>query len=518
MSLDPADWFLSPQERGNPDTILDRRHRDGASWTAGNLVRPLVHGSQYFRELFDAVRGLEAGDLLLFTDWRGDADERLDGAGSEVGRVFAAAAERGVVVRGLLWRSHLALQYASIKNRGMGQAIEEAGGKVLLDMRVAPFGSHHQKLVVLRHRDRPEADVAFLGGIDLCHSRRDDANHFGDPQGLPMAKVYGDNPPWHDVQLMLKGPAVADVETVFRERWDDPTPLARHPVHLLASWLHREPKEPDPLPAQLPDPPAAGDTPVQLLRTYPNRWPGYPFARSGERSIARGYVKALARARSLVYVEDQYLWSSAIAEVYANALREQPELRMVFVIPGFPEQDGRMSMPPNQVGRANALDLLAAAGGDRFAVYWLENAAGTPVYVHAKVCVIDDIWACVGSDNTNRRSWTHDSELSATFVEPHGDGLVQDLRLGLAQEHLGGSVPVESLAEPKRFFDALADSARALDDWHATGRQSERPPGRLRVFGGEQVSRSTRLWATPLYRVVFDPDGRPRRLRKQRAF
>ena len=32
----------------------------------------------------------------------------------------------------------------------------------------------------------------------------------------------------------------------------------------------------------------------------------------------------------------------------------------------------------------------------RVAAYGIENHAGTPVYVHAKVCVIDDVWAAPG--------------------------------------------------------------------------------------------------------------------------
>src|SRR5690349_10518251 len=104
-SLD--EWFLTAAERGNPATRLDSRHRDGAAWTTGNQVRPLLHGAAYFTELLAAVRAMDAGDLLLFTDWRGDPDERLDGPGTEVVRVLAGAARRGVIVRGLLWRSHL---------------------------------------------------------------------------------------------------------------------------------------------------------------------------------------------------------------------------------------------------------------------------------------------------------------------------------------------------------------------------------------------------------------------------
>ena len=102
-----SDWFLTAEERGNSATVLDRRHPSGEAWTAGNEVRPLVHGASYFSELLVSVRSLQPGALLLFTDWRGDPDELLDGAGTEVSRVLCDAAAARVVVRGLVWRSHL---------------------------------------------------------------------------------------------------------------------------------------------------------------------------------------------------------------------------------------------------------------------------------------------------------------------------------------------------------------------------------------------------------------------------
>src|SRR4051812_30806392 len=94
-----TDWFLSASERGNPATRLDRRHEAGLSWTAGNEVRPLVHGAVYFAALLRCVRAMRSGDLLLFADWRGDPDQRLDGPGTEVSRVLSEAAQRGVIVK-----------------------------------------------------------------------------------------------------------------------------------------------------------------------------------------------------------------------------------------------------------------------------------------------------------------------------------------------------------------------------------------------------------------------------------
>ncbi len=523
-----SDWFLEPSERGNPASLLDSRHLDGRAWTSGNHVRALIHGATYFAALKASVQQMRRGDLLMFTDWRGDPDESLDGEGTEVGALLCNAATAGVLVRGLVWRSHLdTLQFSEKENRHLGEEVHANGGICLLDMRVRPGGSHHQKFVVLRHVGRPELDTAFVGGIDLCHSRRDDAAHAGDSQRQQMAAVYGNRPPWHDVQLQVRGPVVGDIETVFRERWEDPALLSRNPFHLVRDQSVRVGPERRKLPNQLPDPPPCGAHGVQLLRTYPVRRPRYPFAPVGERSVARGIIKALGRARRLIYVEDQYLWAPEVAAQFSAALEAQPSLLLVAVLPLHPDQDGRFSRAPNLVGRYEALRMLQRAGRGRVAVYGLENHEGTPVYVHAKVRVIDDEWATVGSDNLNRRSWTHDSELSCAVVdhpfvhsdERRGRGFGLALRLALAREHLDRSENDDrDLEDPGTAFAAFRSAAADLDAWHAHGRQGRRPPGRLRSNSLPDLSWISRTWSWPLYRTIFDPDGRTRFMRDHGRF
>lgn len=515
-----ADWLLGAEERGNPDTGIDARHPDGVAWTAGNQVTPLVHGRAYFAALCDAVSATRAGDLVLFTDWRGDPDEQVvDGV--SVSALLCHAAERGVAVKGLVWRSHLdLLRFSSEENRRLGEDIEAAGGECLLDMRVRAGGSHHQKMVVVRYRDRPERDIAFVGGIDLCHSRRDDGRHLGDPQGLSMP-AYGTRPPWHDIQFAMRGPAVGDIEATFRERWADPSPLSHNPVRLVRSRLDGDELRGRPLPAQSADPPATGEQVVQVLRTYPYRRWSYPFARAGERSVARAYTKAVGRARSLIYIEDQYLWSTEVAAVFAEALRREPRLRMIAVVPAHPDVDGA-SARAETFGRTAALGLLRAAGGDRFAVYALENPAGRPVYVHAKVCVIDDRWSCVGSDNLNLRSWTHDSELSCAVMDADGGTeFGYALRHRLAREHLDDPDP--DVRDPVAMFDAYRRCAAALDVWHegrggADWSTVDKPAGRLRLYRPPRLAPLQRRVAGVMYRYLCDPDGRPARLRRKAGF
>lgn len=528
-----TDWLLTASERGNRDSRIDDRHPGEVAWSEGNLVRPLIHGATYFAELYERLEATRPGDLVLFTDWQGDADEQLLGKpGTEVVEVLGRADERGVDVRGLIWRSHWEkLNFNAAENRLLGRQLQERGAEALLDMRVRTGGSHHQKLLVIRHRGRPERDIAYVGGIDLCHSRRDDARHLGDPQGLEMASEYGPTPPWHDVQAAITGPAVYDVETVFRERWEDPTPLTRHPVYWSQDRILRLDMSPDPLPEQSPPPPSPeGATHVvQLLRTYPDlrRGRDYPFARGGERSVARGYTKAVSRVRRLIYIEDQYLWGQQVGDVFTRALRRDPDVHLIAVVPLYTDEEGSLGRTPQLVGRARAMRRMSKAAPGRVAIYGIENHEGTPVYVHAKVCVMDDTWATIGSDNLNRRSWTHDSELSAVVVDPSAEDhspYARRLRLTLAAEHLDRDVDAQdpgSLLEVMAdcvdehgMFAAYDEAARRLDEWHAGGRVGQRPPGRLRRLAPPDLSPLTRAAAMVPYLVLHDPDGRPKLLRR----
>jgi phosphatidylserine/phosphatidylglycerophosphate/cardiolipin synthase-like enzyme len=285
----PDRWFLTSAERGNDLTALDLRADGRIAWTTGNRVHALVHGAAYFAELLAAVRDLRPGDHLFFTDWRGDADERLAGPGTEIATVLADAAARGVLVRGLLWRAHADIvRYHERANRLLGEQIQAAGGE--------------------------------------CPA--------------------------------LAGP-------------------------------HPAPDVPAPCPVPLPAPPPCGTDAVQVLRTFPHRRRGYAFAPGGERSIARAHLKALGLARRLVYLEDQYIWSPRVAAAFAQALAERPELRLIAVLPHHPDRDSAFYNAPQLFARAEVMSLLHRAGAGRVAFYGIENPAGTPVYVHAKVTIID---------------------------------------------------------------------------------------------------------------------------------
>jgi phosphatidylserine/phosphatidylglycerophosphate/cardiolipin synthase-like enzyme len=222
---------------------------------------------------------------------------------------------------------------------------------------------------------------------------------------------------------------------------------------------------------------------------------------------------------------------SLVSDALAAALRAAPALRMIIVVPRYPDRDGRISGRAARAAQWRAISNLVRAGGSRVAVYDLENEQGTPIYVHAKAIVIDDVWAMVGSANLNRRSWTHDSEVACAVLDQErdprppvdpgglGDGarvFARGLRLRLWREHLrlGPDGGEGRLVDPVAGFELWRATAARLEGWHDGGNRGPRPPGWVRPHQVELASALKARWAAALYRVAIDPDGRPLPLRR----
>ena len=105
--------------------------------------------------------------------------------------------------------------------------------------------------------------LAFVGGIDLAMGRWDTPEHLpNDDRARGGRKI--DNAGFHDTHCMIEGPAVDDVETNFRQRWN------AHPHVGLDGRT--------PVPARTPeealDPIPGATHAVQINRTVPPGRPG----------------------------------------------------------------------------------------------------------------------------------------------------------------------------------------------------------------------------------------------------
>ena len=300
--------------------------------------------------------------------------------------------------------------------------------RVALDAKERPLHCHHEKTVVVDGR------VAFVGGIDLTYESGDrfDSN----------AHVARGDVGWHDVAARIEGPAVADVAAHFRMRWREVT------GEVLAA----------------PDTPAArsvGDTAVQIVRTVPESV--YSSARRGDFRILESYMRALRGARTLIYLENQFLWSPEIGAVLCEKLRRPPsdDFRLLLLLPAKPNNGLEDT-------RGLLAELVEADGGAgrvlACTLYARHGLVSDAIYVHAKVGIVDDGWMTIGSANLNEHSLFNDTELNV--VSQDGE-LVRATRLRLWAEHL--ELPVDAIggdpaAVVDRHWKPIADEQRARRD------------------------------------------------------
>ena len=185
-----------------------------------------------------------------------------------------------------------------------------------------------------------------------------------------------------------------------------------------------------------------------MVRTVPDKV--YDFLPQGDFRIVEAYTRALRSARKLVYLESQFLWSPQVVEILASKLRESPsdEFRVVVLLPAKPNngvdttrgQLGVLADADDGNGRFLATTISARSGG----------LAG-PLYVHAKIGIVDDAWLTVGSANLNEHSFFNDTEMNVLTCDP---AVARETRLRLWAEHLERSVE-EISGEPARVIDEV---------------------------------------------------------------
>ena len=355
--------------------------------------------------------------------------------------VLGYVVSKGVEVKVLIWSSNE--RFSHCDPQAAQDQLTQVGVTCILDdsshgILHHPIESLHQKMVVV------DGTHAFVGGIDMLielngdYDRWDTHSHH---HSSPLRRNEEERTPhnWHDAHAIIEGPAVGDVERNFRQRWNDL--VMRH------EWDYRLL-----VPDHPPPPPVASTSLVQVARTIPAHT--YSFApEDGIQGIAQVYAKALGNAQHFVYMENQYFWTNAfygvdlpflgtdspdmernIRELAAALLRgatvalvlpDDPNVGRAFTDAGLARLREEAPEAAAQ-GRIQAFCLAASTEVDGAEDY-------RPIYVHAKVTIVDDLWFTLGSANLNNRGMRDDTELNVATLDGE---LARGLRMVLWAEHL----------------------------------------------------------------------------------
>jgi cardiolipin synthase len=409
---------------GGPELYIPQATAASYPRRSGNLVRPLIDGVPAFRRIGEAIEAARHSIWLTVAFYAPDF-QFPDGRGG-LFDVLDRAVARGLDVRALFWRpnpesSRYGRTFPGSKaDRDMLNA-RGSRARVRWDRAAAAFCQHQKSWVI--DAGRP-SEAAFVGGVNLTTAALGSPGHRGGGQR-------------HDVCVELAGPSATDVHHNFVQRWNEAS--ERHEDD--GNWgCDRFDVLPFPSCSSGP----RGSSTVQIQRMlHPGRYTdghatpgGTAFdVAAGERSVLEQYEHAIDAARRTIYLENQAIPIPLLAQRLWRALERGVDV--VLLVPAIPEDHVRAArLNPK---RRPLFDGLEALG--RHPNFLLAGIAGQNVdggrdatYVHAKLMLVDNVWATIGSCNLHSNSLSGHSEINVSVWD---GGVVRELRRTLLAEHLG---------------------------------------------------------------------------------
>lgn len=310
--------------------------------------------------------------------------------------------------------------------------------------------SHHQKIVVI------DGKLAVCGGIDMTDGRWDTREHLERDarRKRPGGNVQG---PWHDITMMMAGPVAAALDDLGRDRWRRAggKPLEKLPDDLPPPW-----------PEELQ--PHFENVEVGIARTRAE----YGDAPAVD-EIEQLFLSHIKRAKRFIYAESQYFASRKIGEAIVARMEEPEPPEIVIIHPN--SADGWIESKAMDPARALLVRAIKAVDKRRRFHLYMPYSGETPIYVHAKLMIVDDEILRVGSANFNNRSLGLDSECDA-FIDcarpanAHCGDIIRALRHSLLAEHCG-------IAEDEigPLLDQAGSMAALIERHGRSGRRHLRP-------------------------------------------
>ena len=344
-------------------------------FVGSNHITLLHNGQEYFPELEAAI---ETAQFEIHIE---TYIFEYDAVGIKISAALKRAAQRGVSV-------HLLLDGFGSQNLSHQeiQNMLEAGMQVLIFRPEFTFSMPrryrlrrmHRKLVII------DAQTAFVSGINII----DDQHN---PEKLT---------PRFDYAVLIKGPLLVQIHTAVRHLW------------MLVAWVHLKKRWISPLVVKPADKPCGNQRAAFVIRDNLRH----------RHDIEQAYLKAINQAHTEIIIANAYFLPG---RKFSNALKNaaQRGVNVELLLQGKIEY--RLQYHATQALYENLLE----AG---IKIYEYSRS-----YLHAKVAVIDQHWATVGSSNIDPFSLLLAREANI-IIEDHqfANELRSSLKTAIAEESI----------------------------------------------------------------------------------
>ena len=280
--------------------------------------------------------------------------------GGEIANRFTAALE-AAARRGVDVRLVLDSVGAKMMDPEHIKRLTDAGCRVVWFNQVSGF--ELQELNYRTHRKSLVVDgtVAFIGGIGIADAwDRDTAT----------------GPAWRDTQIEIRGPAAVYIEGSFNENWIESGEVVEPTVNPF-------------------------DTAAREERQSIVVWSS---PESGANGMKLLYLLAIGSARKTLDIESPYLITDTSTEWSLEDARRRG-VRVRLLVEG-------------DITDAKPVKFASRAAYERLLEHGIEIYEYQPAMFHAKVMVVDDVLAVVGSANFDNRSLELNDELSVAVFDP----------------------------------------------------------------------------------------------------
>jgi cardiolipin synthase A/B len=308
-------------------------------WSAGNEACLLLGGESLFPAMLQAIAGAQREIWLatyIYTNL---------GTVQTLSAALVAAAQRGVLVRvvvdGFGTRSDLPSLRALLIPAGVELVVFRPMQHWWQLMQARHLRRQHQKLCAV------DGQIAFVGGINLIDDRYDQTHGWSESPRLDFA-------------VQLRGPVVAAVQAATSTLW-------RHARFGLRPRFVR-PRA---------SAPSDDGTPVRAALVLRDNL-------RQRRAIERSYIDAIRQAQTRIDVVSPYFYPGrAFRRVLCLAAQRGVQVRLLL--------QGKVDY--------RIASWAAQALYDGLLTYGVQIFEYTPAFLHAKVAMVDDDWATVGSSN-----------------------------------------------------------------------------------------------------------------------